>query len=63
MIALLVGVLVAETAGKWKLVGDLPKEGKPLETGREAYGDLKLVRIVTPTQENRGSDTIDTGTN
>jgi len=29
--------------------GDLPKNGEPLETGREAYGDLELVRIKAKT--------------
>ncbi|KAK5113134.1 hypothetical protein LTR85_010952 [Meristemomyces frigidus] len=45
MIALLVGVLTAETQGKWKLVGGIPRDGEPSETDREAYGGLRFERI------------------
>lgn len=45
MIALMVGVLTEEVAGKWELVGRLPDHGEPLETSREAYGDLLLKRM------------------
>ncbi|KAK4543468.1 hypothetical protein LTR36_005611 [Oleoguttula mirabilis] len=45
MIALLVGALVAETSGKWEVVGSLPKVGVPLDTDRDAHDDLVLRRL------------------
>lgn len=49
MIALLVGALTKEIEEKWKLEGELPEYGTPLETERHSYSDLKLVR--SPVQE------------
>ncbi|KAK5679599.1 hypothetical protein LTS10_008420 [Elasticomyces elasticus] len=45
MISLLVGTLVRQTLGKWKIVGDIPEKSIPLETGREAYNYLRLERV------------------
>ena len=45
MIAMLVGKLTTEVDGVWKVDGELPKDGVPLNSNREAYHDLLLVRI------------------
>ncbi|TKA64609.1 hypothetical protein B0A55_10298 [Friedmanniomyces simplex] len=46
MIALLVGTLVKQTIGEWKMVGKLPGIEEPLDTEREAYSELWLERVV-----------------
>ncbi|KAK4891000.1 hypothetical protein LTR27_010331 [Elasticomyces elasticus] len=45
MISLLVGTLTRQTAGEWKIVGDVPDKSIPLKTEREAYDYLRLERV------------------
>lgn len=45
MIAVLVGKLTAEVGGTWRVMGELPEDGVPLNNEREAYHDLRLERI------------------
>lgn len=45
IIALFVGALVAETSGKWEIIGSLPAVGVPLDTDRESLEDLVLRRM------------------
>ncbi|KAK5689624.1 hypothetical protein LTR97_012797 [Elasticomyces elasticus] len=45
MISLLVGTLTRQTAGAWKIVGDVPDKFISLKTEREAYNYLRLERV------------------
>lgn len=45
MLALITAALIEMTDGVWKVEGELPGKDHPLETDREKYAELMLVRI------------------
>lgn len=45
VIALLVGIVRQQVSGESEIISELPETEVPLETDREAYGDMWLRRV------------------